>query len=86
METSASMRVWVGGVLAALVAGIGGFFAVQSLTANWSAASANPGLRGGFPGGPGGGGAPGVFGGPGGFGGAGPAPLQLPTLQVVPGS
>jgi hypothetical protein len=85
------MRVWVGGVLAALVAGFGGFFAVRSLTANWSAASANPGpgLRGGFPGrpaGPGGFGGMGGFGGFGGPGGAGPAPLQLPTVQVVPGS
>jgi hypothetical protein len=86
METSASMRVWVGGVLAALVAGLGGFFAVRSLTANWSAASANPGLQGGFPGGPGGPGQGGGFGGPAGFGGAGPAPVQLPTLQILPGS
>jgi len=84
METTASMRVWVGGVVAALVVSLGGFFAVRSMTANWSAvnASPGPGARGGFPGGPG-------FGGPGGFGGAGgagPAPLQLPTMQVVPGT
>jgi hypothetical protein len=90
METSASMRVWIGGVLAALAAGCGGFFLVRAVTADWSAAGAipGPGLRGGgFTGGPGG--PPGRFGGPGvgpGAGlGAGPglAPLQLPTVQVV---
>jgi hypothetical protein len=81
METTASMRVWVGGVVAAVVVGLGGFFAVRSLTVNWSAVSATPGpgLRGGFPG-------PGGPGGFGGAGGAGPAPLQLPTMLVVPGS
>jgi hypothetical protein len=85
METTGSMRVWVGGVVAALVVGIGGFFAVRSVTVNWSAVTANPGpgLRGGgFPGAAGGPAGPGGFGG----GGPGPAPLQLPTLQVVPAS
>jgi hypothetical protein len=71
------MRVWVGGVLAALAAGCGGFFLVRAVTADWSAASAIPGpglRRGAFTGGPGG--PPGGFGtpegAPGGALGSGP--------------
>jgi len=73
METTASMRVWIGGVLVALAAGCGGFFLVRAVTADWSAASAipGPGLRGGgFTGGPGG--PLGGFGTPGGAPGSAP--------------
>ena len=85
METTASMRVWIGGVLAALAAGCGGFFLVRAVTADWSAASAipGPGLRGGgFTGGPGG--PPGGFGTPGGAPGGAPGSAPGSALGSGP--
>jgi hypothetical protein len=67
------LRVWLGGIAAAAVVGVAGFFVVQAITSPSGVAGAlvNPG-GGGFRGGPGQAGG-GFRGGPGGPGGPGQA-------------